>query len=34
MAGFEELEVWKRYVELSAAIYRETRDLKDFGFRD
>jgi four helix bundle protein len=34
MAGFEELEVWKRAVDLSADIYRRTRDLKDFGFRD
>ena len=34
MAGFEDLEVWKRSVELSAAIYRETRELQDFGFRD
>jgi four helix bundle protein len=34
MAGFEDLEVWKRSVELSVSIYRETRELKDFGFRD
>ena len=34
MAGFEDLEVWKRAVELSVSIYRETRELKDFGFRD
>ena len=34
MAGFEDLEVWQRAVELSASIYRETRELKDFGFRD
>ena len=34
MPGFEELDVWKRAVELSAAIYRETKDLRDFGFRD
>ena len=34
MAGFEDLEVWKRAVELSAAIYVNTRDLRDFGFRD
>ncbi len=34
MAGFEDLEVWKRAVELSATIYRETKDLRDFGFRD
>ena len=34
MAGFEDLEVWKRAVELSASVYRETMALKDFGFRD
>jgi four helix bundle protein len=34
MAGFEELEVWKRAVEMSAEIYARTKDLKDFGFRD
>ena len=34
MPGFEDLQVWQRAVELSAAIYRETRDLRDFGFRD
>lgn len=34
MAGFEDLDVWKRAVELSAAIYRETKELRDFGFRD
>ena len=34
MPGFEDLQVWKREVELSAAIYRETRDLRDFGFPD
>ena len=34
MAGFEDLEVWKRAVELSASIYCETQALKDFGFRD
>jgi four helix bundle protein len=34
MPGFEDLEVWKRAVELSAAIYRETSGLRDFGFRD
>jgi len=32
--GFEDLEVWKRSVDLSVSIYRETRELKDFGFRD
>jgi four helix bundle protein len=34
MAGFEDLEVWKRAVELSAAIYTETKDINDFGYRD
>ncbi|WP_233903005.1 four helix bundle protein [Stieleria maiorica] len=34
LAGFEDLEVWKRAVELSAAIYVETHSLRDFGFRD
>ncbi len=34
MPGFEDLEVWKRAVDLSAAIYIETKSLKDFGFRD
>lgn len=34
MPGFEELDVWQRAVEMSASIYRETIDLRDFGFRD
>ena len=34
MAGFEDLEVWRRAVELSATIYRETADVRNFGFRD
>lgn len=34
MAGFEDLDVWKRAVNLSVAIYRNTNDLRDFGFRD
>ena len=34
MPGFEDLEVWKRAVELSGAIYIDTKNLKDFGFRD
>ncbi len=32
--GFEDLEVWKRAARLSAAIYRELQNLKDYGFRD
>ena len=31
---FEDLEVWKRAARLSANIYKELRDLKDFGFKD
>ena len=31
---FEDLDVWKRSARLSADIYRELKDLKDFGFRD
>ncbi|QDV41297.1 hypothetical protein Enr13x_11350 [Stieleria neptunia] len=34
MAGFEDLDVWKRAVEMSASIYLETKSLRDFGFRD
>ncbi len=32
--NFEDLEVWKRSVKLSAEIYKELRDLKDYGFKD
>lgn len=31
---FEDLNVWKRSARLSAQIYRELSELKDFGFRD
>ncbi len=31
---FEDLEVWKKAARLSAEIYKELIDLKDFGFRD
>lgn len=31
---FEDLEVWKRGVELSASIYIELKQLRDYGFRD
>lgn len=31
---FEDLEVWKRSARLSAEIYRDLDDLKDYGFRD
>lgn len=32
--AFEDLEVWKRSARLSATLYQETKDLKDYGFRD
>ena len=32
--SYEDLEVWKRSVRLSATLYKETKGLKDFGFRD
>ena len=31
---FEDLDVWKRSARLSAEIYRQLKDLKDFGFKD
>ena len=31
---FEDLEVWKRSARLSADIYNELRNIKDFSFRD
>ncbi len=31
---FEDLEVWKRAARLSAQIYKELEDLKDYGFKD
>ncbi|HIH97183.1 MAG TPA: four helix bundle protein [Thermoplasmata archaeon] len=31
---FEDLDVWKRAARLSANIYKELKDLKDFGFKD
>jgi len=31
---FEDLDVWKRSAALSAEIYLEFADLKDFGFKD
>jgi len=34
MSGFENLEVWKRGVDLSVEIYLETKDVRDYGFRD
>ncbi len=34
MASFEDLEVWKKAVEFSSALYRGLRNLKDYGFKD
>ena len=31
---FEDLEVWKRSARLSANIYKELKNLRDFSFRD
>ncbi len=31
---FEDLDVWKRSARLSANIYKELRELKDYGFKD
>jgi len=31
---FEDLEVWKRSARLSAEIYKNLADLRDFGFKD
>jgi four helix bundle protein len=31
---FENLEVWKRSVSLRADIYREMRNISDYGFKD
>ena len=32
--NFETLEVWKRSKQLSADIYKELKNLKDYGFKD
>jgi four helix bundle protein len=34
MPRFEELDVWKRSARLSANLYKELAELKDFGYRD
>ena len=34
MSSFEDLEVWKRAVVLSADLYKQLRDLRDYGFED
>jgi four helix bundle protein len=31
---FEDLEVWKRSARLSAELYKVTKDLRDWGYRD
>ena len=31
---FEDLEVWKRSARLSADLYKQLRDLRDYGFKD
>ena len=32
--AFEDLDVWKRAARLSTEIYKNTGELKDYGFRD
>ena len=32
--AFEDLDIWKRSAGLSAEIYKEVRELKDYGFKD
>ncbi len=32
--SFEDLDVWKRAARLSATLYQQTKELRDFGFRD
>ncbi|TRO84034.1 four helix bundle protein [Trichloromonas acetexigens] len=32
--NFEDLEVWKRAARLSSNLYKNLKDLRDFGFRD
>ena len=34
MGPFEDLEVWKRAVTLSADLYKGLRELRDYGFKD
>jgi four helix bundle protein len=31
---YEDLDVWKRSARLSVTLYQETRELRDYGFRD
>ena len=32
--SFEDLDVWKRSARLSSNIYKELKELRDFGFKD
>lgn len=32
--GFEDLDVWKRSARLSANIYKQLAELRDYGFKD
>ena len=32
--SYEDLDVWKRAVQLSVSLYVATKELRDFGFRD
>jgi four helix bundle protein len=32
--SFEDLDVWKRSARLCANIYKELRDLRDYGYKD
>jgi four helix bundle protein len=34
VASFEDLEVWKRAVQFSSALYIGLGDLRDYGFKD
>jgi four helix bundle protein len=34
MMRFEDLEVWKKAARLSAELYKQLRDMKDYGFKD
>ena len=31
---FEDMDVWKKAVELSCNIYKQTKEIKDYGFKD
>jgi four helix bundle protein len=34
MSSFENLEVWRRAVRFSGALYKGLKNLKDYGFKD